>query len=102
MKDLVKMRKLMIQERKRIAGATSWGVRRDGVQSRWKMSPGAWVEDLASARSWPGEKVNYMVANAGMWVDLVNLVRVFIWLQQTRVGNDLTEKRQYVYEYAVC
>lgn len=27
MKDLVKMRKLMIQERKCIAGAKSWGVR---------------------------------------------------------------------------
>lgn len=36
------------------------------------------MEDLASARTWPEEKVNYIVANAGMWVDLVNLVRVFI------------------------
>lgn len=69
----------MIQERKRIAGATSWGVRRDGVQTRrQEMSPGACEEDLAFAGSRPGQTANYMLANAGMGVASVNLVSVSI------------------------
>lgn len=83
------MGKLMIQERKNVAGATALSVvRRAGLQTlnSWKETgPGAWVEDLAFAgEHGRGKKVEYMDTDASTWVDLVE---VYMWLQQIPIAN---------------